>query len=376
MRMITPAEIRAMGLTAAHNLTPGKIYSMAGNTLTMDVFRQDAFAAQNLTAAIDKEGYVPTLLGSIPGLWVPPPLGQPKSKAIFVEERDNEPMVIHTSPRGVFDDAGRTDEKTRKVRAFITHRLYRKRRIEAAELAGIRAFGTLTEMQSLQLMVARLQYLTQRDMSLTWENHRLGAIQGIVLDSDGTVLDDWTAGFQQALPAEITFTFPKKIADGDGTVRAQMTEVKRAVIRALKGLGGMGVSVHGVASDSWWDAFISCGEVRSTYQAQEALRLQEDVTWSSFTYGGVTVHNYRGTDDASTVAVPQDKVKFFPVGAGVFQNVFSPADERFEFVDTVGQESYSWIVVDPFRNSWADVEMTSYPLFMCTMPSSLQRGTL
>lgn len=43
--------------------------------ISMDVFKQDAFSAQNLTAGIDREGYVPTLLGTIPGLFVPPPLG-------------------------------------------------------------------------------------------------------------------------------------------------------------------------------------------------------------------------------------------------------------------------------------------------------------
>jgi Phage major capsid protein E len=368
-----PALASKFGLSAIHNLTPGQMYAMAGNMLTMDVFKQDAFSAVNLTAAIDKEGFVPQMLGTIPNLFIPPPLGQPHSKAIFVEVRDKEPMLIQTSPRGTFPDDGRTDEKTRAVIPFVTRKLFRKRRIEAAELAGIRAFGTITEVQSLEMMVQRLTYLIQRDMALTWENMRLGTVQGMFVDADGTILQDYTQAFGQPLPAEVTFTFP---ATANGAVRAQCTQIKRAVTRALKGLGGTGVAVHAIASDSWWDAFISSAEVRTTYQAQEALRLQEDVTWSDFSFGGITFHNYRGTDDASTVAVPDKKVKFFPVGAGVFQRVQAPADERFEFVDTVGQDAYTWVVVDPYRNSWADVEMASYPLFMCTMPSALQRGTI
>ena len=105
------------------------------NMLTMDVFKQDAFSAQNLTTAIDKEGYVPTLLGTIPDLFVPPPLGQPHSKAIFVEERLNLPAIIQTSPRGSYPDDARLDETTRKVTPFLVPRLYRKRRIEATEIA-------------------------------------------------------------------------------------------------------------------------------------------------------------------------------------------------------------------------------------------------
>jgi hypothetical protein len=45
--------------------------------LTMDVFKQDAFSATSLTAAVDKVGYVPGFLGLLPDLFVPPPLGQP-----------------------------------------------------------------------------------------------------------------------------------------------------------------------------------------------------------------------------------------------------------------------------------------------------------
>jgi len=343
--------------------------------ITMDVFRQDAFSAQNLTAGIDKEGYVPTMLGSIPGLFVPPPLGQPSQKWIFVEERNSEPAIIHTSPRGSEPTPGRTDEPSRKARAFQVPRLARSRRIEATEIAGIRAFNSLTEMQTLEMMVQRFQYLIQRDMSLTWENMRLGAVQGATLDADGSTIYDWSAEFQQSLPGEVTWTLSP--STDDGSIRTQCSVTRRAILRALKGLGGTGVTIWGLASDSWWDAFMATAEVRHTWQyAMQATRLQENAAWQQFDYGGITFVNYRGTDDVSTVAVPDKKVKFFPAGAGIFQEVYAPADERFEFVNTPGQQAYSWIVLDEKRNSWADVEMNSYPLFMCTMPQALQHGKI
>lgn len=343
--------------------------------ITMDVFRQDAFSAQNLTAGIDKAGYVPTLLGSIPGLFVPPPLGNPSNKWIFVEERLNEPAIIHTSPRGSEPRPGRTDEPSRKVRPFEVPRLARSRRIEASEVAGIRAFGTLTEMNTLELMVQRHQYIMQRDMSLTWENMRLGAVQGATLDADGSTIYDWSTAFQQTLPGEVTWTLSP--STDDGSIRTQCSVTRRAIVRALKGLGGTGVSIWGLCSDSWWDAFMATAEVRHTWQyAMQATVLQENASWQQFSYGGITFVNYRGTDDNSTVAVPDKKVKFFPAGAGIFQEVYAPADERFEFVNTPGQQSYSWIVQDNLRNMWADVEMYSYPLFMCTMPQALQHGKI
>lgn len=341
--------------------------------ITMDVFNQDAFSAQNLTTGIDREGYVPTMLGTIPNLFVPPPLGQPRSRAIFVEERDNEPSIIQTSPRGSEPSDGRTDEVSRKVRPFMVPRIAKRRRIMATEIAGIREFQQTTIMQSLDSMIQRRQYNMQQDFSLTWENMRLGAVQGTVLDADASTIYNYATEFEQNLQAEVTFTLGT--AD-DGTIRGACTAMRRSIVRALKGLGGMNVKIYGLASDSWWDALVGSTEVRKTYQAQEALRLQDDVTWQQFSYGGITFLNYRGTDDNSTVAVPDKKVKFFPAGAGIFQEVYAPADERFEFVDTPGQQAYSWIVTDEKRNMWADVEMYSYPLFMCTMPSALGRGKI
>lgn len=343
--------------------------------ITMDVFRQDAFSTTNLTAAIDKEGYIPTMLGQISGLFVPPPLGQPTTKWIFVEERESEPAIIHTSPRGAEPTPGRTDEKSRKVRPFQIPRLARSRRLEAQEIAGIRAFGSITEVQSVEMMVARFQMLIQRDLSLTWENMRLGAVQGATLDADGSTIYDWSDEFQQTLPAEVTWTLSSSTADG--SIRTQCSTTRRAIVRALKGLGGTNVAIWGLCSDSFWDAFMASKEVRETWQfSLQATRLQENAAWQTFDYGGITFANYRGTDDNSTVAVPDKKVKFFPTGAGIFQEVFAPADERFEYVNTPGQAAYSWMVLDEKRNSFADVEMASYPLYMCTMPQALQRGKI
>ena len=50
--------------------------------------------------------------------------------------------------------------------------------------------------------------------------------------------------------------------------------------------------------------------------------------------------------------------------------------ERFEFVNTPGQETYSWIVADRDRDSWADVEQYSYPLHVCLMPQALDAGKI
>jgi hypothetical protein len=346
--------------------------------LTMDVFNQDAFSAQNLTAGVDKEGFTPTFLRSMPGLFVPPPLGQPRSKWIMIETRLNEPVLIQTSERGSPPKEGRNDEGTRDVRPFKVPRLSESKRITASEIAGIRAYGSITEMQSLAMMVQRRQYLMQNDFALTWENLCLGAVQGITKDADGTNIYDWTAAtaFTQAIPNEVTWTLSSTVSDGSTSAACQ-TAI-RSIIRALKGLGGMGVRIQAICSDSFFDKLTSSLEVRQTYLNWEAAKAarEEQTAWRDVLYGGILFTNYRGTDDNSTVAIADKKCKFFPVGAGIFQLVYAPADERFDFTDSPGQESYSWVVPDLLRNMYVDVEMYSYPLPICTMPSALYKAAI
>ena len=85
-------------------------------------------------------------------------------------------------------------------------------------------------------------------------------------------------------------------------------------------------------------------------------------------FGGIDWFNYRGSDDTSTIAIPHDKVKFFPRNAnGVFRRANAPA-ENFTYANTVGKEIYVQPIFDRGWNEWWRMEVTSYPLFICTRP--------
>ncbi len=337
--------------------------------LTMDVFRQDAFSATTLTASIDKIGYVPGLLGSIPGLFVPVPV---RTEMIIIEERENAPALIQTTPRGA--PAKQKGGDRAKARAFRTVRLAEQSRITASELQGIRAFGSETELKQLQVEVARRQAMIRGDMELTWENMRLGAVFGIVKDADGSVIYNWATEFNQSIPAEIDFDLDAA-SPAAGVVRKKCNLVKRSVMKALKGLGGNAVRVGAIVGDAFWDDLVGHSEVEKTFlaTAQAAdLRNGFGMAWETFNYGGIQWINYRGSDD-DAVGVHTDKAKFFPIGAGIFQVAMSPG-ESFDFVNTPGQPIYSMIVPDRDRNMFADIEQYSYPLPVCTMPSALHQA--
>lgn len=337
----------------------------------MNVFESDAFSAISMSASVDQIGYKPSLLGTIPGLFVPNPV---RTTDVWIESRANGPALIQTDPRGA--PPARKGAETRAARSFPTVRIAQSRPLHAHELQNIRAFGSETELQQVQAEVARKQFLMRQDVELTLENYRLGCIQGLVTDANGDTLFDWASLFGQTIPTEIDFDLDNATPDS-GAVRKKCTQVVRSIVRGLKGLGGGNIQIGGLVGDDFWDLLIAHEEVRETYKYQaEAPKLRDKSAFGTLEYGGITFMNYRGTDDGSTVAINAAKAKFFPIGAGIFQMAFAPA-ESFAFVNTLGQEVYSWVLPDPSgRDAFVDVEMYSYPLPVCTMPQALHRGRM
>lgn len=335
---------------------------------TLDVFKDDIFSMTSMLPAVDRIGYVPGYLGSIPGLFDPAPV---RTDTVWIEARGTEAALIQTSPRGAAP-ASKVDG-ARDARPFATKRLAQKSRISASELFGIRAFGSESELKQVAAEVARRQFLLKRDMDLTFENWRLGAIQGLVADADGSTIYDWASEFGQTIPAEVDFDLDNA-SPASGVLRKACTVAIRSITRGLKGLGGNSVRVYAICGDAFWDDLIAHPEVRATYLGyQAAAALRDPVAWESFNFANITFVNYRGTDDGSTVAVGADKAKFFPAGAGIFKWAMSPG-EKFSDIGQLGQQFYSLIVPDKDRDMWADVEMYSYPLPVCTMPQALYRA--
>jgi hypothetical protein len=332
----------------------------------LDVFNSDAFTAVSLTAAVDKYGYVPGFLSARPGLIVPVPV---RTKEVWIEERANTPALIQTTARGAPPVQKSGD--IRDARSWATVRLAIASRIWAEEVQSIRVFGQEQAMKDLQGEVARRQFKMKQDLSLTRENMVLGLVQGIVTDADGSTIRNWATEFGQSLPAEASWNTQLNATSG-GALREACNTVRRGMLRALKGLGGVNVRIEAICDDVFWDDFVTSEEVRDNYQAAAALQRINNVgnAFESYTFAGITFHNYRGTDDNSTVALGSGKCKFYPVDAGIFQIAYSPA-ARMEFINTMGQAEYSWIVADMLRDEWADVEMQSYLLPVCTMPSAL-----
>ncbi|HEX8030680.1 MAG TPA: major capsid protein, partial [Vicinamibacterales bacterium] len=220
----------------------------------------------------------------------------------------------------------------------------------------------------------RRQFKMKGNFALTKEFHILNLVtQAKVLDADGSTRVNWATEFSQSIPADVDFDLDNA-TPASGVVRRKCTAVRRSIQVALKGMPMAGVV--GLCGDAFWDDLVSHPEVVSTFNnwaAAADLRNGFSKEWQAFRYGDILFVNYRSTDDGSTVGVGTDKCKFFPTGSGIFQWALSPG-EKFEHLGNMGQETYSNMLVDRDRDQWADVEMYSYPLPVCTMPSALYQA--
>lgn len=335
----------------------------------IDIFSGDAFSTYELTAALNKVPYKPGFLGGL-GIFEQKPV---RTLTIAIESREGKLTLVQTSERGA--PLEQAEKGKRDIRDFRTVRVAKGSRLRADELAGIRQFGTDSELVQVQGETMRIMTGVRDDIDLTHENMMLGAVQGIVNDADGTTIRNWFTEFDIAQPAEIDFDLDNANPT-QGALKKACNAVIRNMTKAAKGAFVPGTEVIGLCGDNFYDDLITHKDVEKTYLNQQAandLRADYANVYESFRFGGITWINYRGTDDGS-VGIHTDKVKFFPRGArGVFQHAMSPG-ESFEWVNTPGQPHYAMVIPDEKRNAFVEIEVYSYPLYICTTPGVLLRG--
>ena len=337
----------------------------------MNIFKNDAFSLASMSGAIER---IPTLqnhLGSL-NLFTPNPI---RNLIVGVEERDGKLSVIQTSKRG--EPLKKRDTEKRKTRYFETSRIAKQDTILASELQFVRQFNTEDQIVELQAELARrLAGPTGllSDVEYTWERMRLGAIQGKLLDADDSVIYNFYDEFGISEPSEIAFD----LANGSPAAGVLRKKVQASVIRPMrkKAKGARYSGIRALCGSAFFDDLIAHVEVRDTYlNQQEASELRTGYDRKPFNFAGVIWEEFIGDDEDTDISVGVDKVRFIPegVGNGVFEVVWSPG-ESFADVGELGQPVYPLVVPDTKRDQYVDLEVYSYPLFMCKRPDMLLRG--
>lgn len=338
----------------------------------INIFRNDAFSEVALTSQVERIPHLPSMLGDYgAALFAPNPI---RTTALAVEERDGVLTVVPLSQRGQPTNFERTTER-RKMRYFEVPRIFNGDTIHSHELQNIREFGQETVLMQVQTEVARRLGGPTGLLSVldyTEEYQRLAAVQGMLLDADGSVWYNWFDEFEFVAAAEIAFNLDAKT---EYTVRPAVNQMLRSMARSSKGAFTTSTSVVGLCGDSFYDAFITHPDVEKTFKNwSDAAELRKTGAFQTFNFAGVEWINYRGSDDNTSIKIPDDKVKFFPVNApGVFEKAMAPG-ESFEWINTPGQERYVVPIFDRDRNSWWRMEAYGYPLYICKRPEVLRTG--
>jgi hypothetical protein len=326
-----------------------------------NVFANPAFSMANLTAAIN---HVPNRYGRLEALNLFP--AKPtRFRQILIEERNGVLNLLPTLPVGSPGTVGVRGK--RKLRSFVVPHIPHDDVVAPEEVQGIRAFGSETELETVAGVLAQHLETMRNKHAITLEHLRMGALKGVILDADGSVLYDLFDEFG------ITSKSTSFALASDGTnVRQKCIDVLAHIEDNLR--GEFITSVRCLCSPEFFEKLTGHTKVEKAYENfQQGVMLRDDVR-AGFTFGGITFEEYRGqaTDGngASRRFIAAGEAHAFPVGTvDTFATYFSPADFN-ETVNTLGQPLYAKQEPRKFERG-TDLHTQSNPLPMCHRPGVL-----
>ena len=331
----------------------------------LNPFASDAFNMVSLTRAIN---ILPNKYGRCMELNLMPGKGV-TTRSIIVEEKNGVLTLLPTMPPGSPGTVGKAAK--RKVRSFAIPHIPHEDAILPEAYQGVRAFGSESELVSIvQLVNDRLQAMRDKhDITLEWL--RMGALKGVILDSDGSTLYN--------LYNEFEITQKQVDFDLDTSATEQMEKCLEAVRHIEDNLKGeVMTGVRGLCSPEFFQKLVTHPTVTKYYlnwQAAAALSGQDPR--KGFVFGGITFEEYRGqaTDMNGTVRkfLTAQHAQFFPMGTtSTFETLFAPAD-FVETANTLGIELYAKQEPRKFGRG-IDLHTQSNPLPMCYRPGILVDG--
>lgn len=321
----------------------------------MDIFNDDAFSVVQLTKAIEDTVVEPNRIAQL-GLFAEEGIS---TTAVSIEKQGNKIGLVPAAPRGSSGQV--TSREKRQMLTLSCIHLPQRDAINADEVQNVRAFGSETEVQTAQRLMARRLRNMRRDIDATIEYQRIGAIKGQVIDADGsTVLEDLHQRFGTT-PSEFNM-----VLNNTGTkVKQKVVELKRSVRLKLGGLRMTGA--RALCSSSFFDALVGHAAVEKAFdrwQSGEFLRSTQNE--DGFWFAGVYWEEYDGGVNGDPF-IADGEALFIPTGVpDLFQTYYAPAD-YMETVNTLGVAYYA--KQEPKdMNKGINIEAQSNPIHFCTRP--------
>lgn len=329
--------------------------------MLLDVFNDDAFNLTKLTKAINLIPYRPTRIQSLG--W----FGQEgiDTTSVMIEMQTDVLTLVPAAARGA--PAPIKNAPRRNVRPFTVVHLPQRVALYADEVQNLRAFGQQTDVELGTARINKKLAIARRDLDLTIEFQRIGAVKGQVLDADGsTVLLNLFTEFGVSQQTH------DMALDIDATkVAIKCNEVLRKVEDKL---GGQVMSgARALCSNEFFDALIGHPAVVETYKYQQGATLRADRR-RGFEFGGIFWEEYRG-QVGSTRFIEANAAYVVPEGVpDLFITHYAPAP-YMETVNTEGLPFYAKQEMMDFGKG-IDIETQSNPLHLCTRPDAIVKVTI
>lgn len=241
-------------------------------------FSGDAFTTTSLTSAVNKRPYAPSKLRTM-GLFTPKSV---RTETVMVEEKNGQLGLIQTSQR--HERAPTKGNSKRKARSFIVPHLKQERTVRASEVQGVRRMGSENELETIQSVIEEKMDEALADIDVTTEHHMLGAVSGLLLDADGSVIYNLFNEFQVSQHAEVDFDLDSAAAG----IRAKSADIRRKMKSELGIQGSLPFNIEAFCDGDFFDALINHPEVKAAYDRyQEGAALREDFTHGVFPYAGI-----------------------------------------------------------------------------------------
>jgi hypothetical protein len=328
---------------------------------SLDIFNDDAFSLASLTASINEQPHVPGRIAQL-GIFAEEGI----TTTTVQVEKDGETLALVGS--GTRGSTGQVVVGgKRNMIPFNAVHLPQTGSINADEVQNVRAFGSETELQSVQTIVDKRLAKFRQQLDATHEWHRIGAIKGLILDADATteLVNLFTAfGLAQQV---IDFALDVETTE----LRVKCLEVQEKIEEVLGNVAFSGVRV--LCGRDFWANLIVHPEVEKTYlNSQLAASLRGDPR-DALDYGGCTFERYRGKVGGVAYVGP-DEAYAVPEGVpDLFITRFAPAD-YMETVNTNGLPYYAKQELKKMGKG-VDLEAQSNPLHLCTRPRAVIKLT-
>lgn len=317
---------------------------------------------------------VPNKWGLIQQLGI---FGEPEGvtqHTVTFEEIDKTIAIIGDRVRG--ERANVNTDYTRKVRSFAVPHFPLDDYISPNDVQGKRAYGT-ENAETMEFVRARKLERIRMAHAITMEYARAQLLTaGTVYAPNGTVSYDLYSEFG-VTRHEVDYTFGTSTADIIGKGEDAIAWIQDNLLS-----GEVATNIVAICSPTFFSNLIKHPKVSTAYQyyttvgAIQPLRERLgtpnlDGRYRSFDFGGIMYIEYRGSYNGNAL-IPAGDAYALPLGTmDMFKTYVSPAN-KFDLVNTVGQEAYFFEYPDN-KGEKIEIQTESNFINMVRRPGALVR---